>query len=144
MLTAQQEDAAVGELLENFFRDNEGASESDAQLWLEQLEQFRQNPLDLNRAERSDLVSLHLLNELQVEKFVRYRDEMGPFLNIYELQAVEDWDLDDIRRILPYIKIGNGGLDERGRRLREGFLHGENELLLRWGRPVDINYPIMP
>jgi len=139
-LRAQTEDPAAGELLENFFRDNEQATESDAQQFLENLENYRSNPLDLNRASRDDLLGLHLLNELQVESFLQYREKLGPFLNVYELQAVPDWSLADIRRILSFSRVSTGA-DMRNVKIIKGFYQGENELLWRWGRPWPRNYP---
>lgn len=134
-LYAQNDD----ELLENFFRDNESASESDAQQFLENLELLRDRPLDLNTLSREDLIALHLLNKLQVESFLSYRTQFGPFLSEYELQAIPNWEISDIRRILQFTRI-NAGLDARNTRLIQGFRKGDNELFLRWARPVPPNY----
>lgn len=133
-LAAQVEDPATGELLENFFRDNEQANESDVQMFLEYLDNLRQRPLDLNRATRDDLHAMRLLNEIQIENFLRYRDQFGPLLNAYELQAVPAWELADIRRVLQFAGV-NTGLDTRNISLWRGLTEGQNELLLRWGRP---------
>ena len=131
-LSAQTDDPVTAELLENFFRDNETASESDAQQFLENLETWRNRPLDLNTISREDLVSMHLLNSLQIENFLAYRGQMGPFLNEYELQAVPGWELSDIRRMLNFTKV-RSGLDQRNTQLWQGMYEGDNELLLRVG-----------
>lgn len=60
-MQAQSDDQTTSELLENFFRDNEQASESDAQMFLENLDNYRNRPLDLNRASREDLLGLALV-----------------------------------------------------------------------------------
>lgn len=138
-LPGQTEDPSTGELLENFFRDNELATESDAQIFLENLENYRSNPLNLNRATRDDLLGLRLLNQLQVENFLEYRDRLGPLLNEYELQAVPGWSLADIRRMLLFSNIA-GDLDTRSVAIIRGFYEGDNEVLLRFGRPVPPNY----
>lgn len=135
----QTEDPATGELLENFFRENEQASEADAQLLLETLENLRFHPLDLNGASREDLLAIRLLNEIQIENFLAYRTQFGPFLNEYELQAIPAWQLSDIRRLLPFVRVSSG-LDTRNIPLRNGFVHGDNELILRWGRNDRPNY----
>ena len=136
---AQTEDPAAGELLENFFRENEQASEADAQLFLETLENLRLRPLDLNTASRDDLLSVRLLNEIQVENFLAYRNRLGALLNEYELQAIPAWDLTDIRRLLPFAKVYTG-LETRNIPLARGFIQGENEVILRWGRNNRPNY----
>lgn len=135
LLAAQTDD----ELLENFFRDNESASESDAQQFLENLELLREKPLNLNSVDREELLSMRLLNGLQVESFIRYRDQFGPFLNEYELQAVPNWEISDIRRVLQFSRIKTG-VDTRNTNLLRGFLQGENEILLRWAHPDPPNY----
>ena len=129
----------VDELLENFFRDNESASESDAQQFLENLELLRDKPLNLNTVRREELLSLHLLNELQVENLLTYRNQFGPFLNEYELQAIPKWEVSDIRRVLQFSRIKTG-LDTRNTQLYQGFLRGDNELFLRWAHPDPPNY----
>jgi hypothetical protein len=139
-LAAQTEEPSAAELLENFFRDNEQASESDAQIFLENLENYRQRPLDLNKASRSELFDLRLLNELQIENFIAYREALGPLLNAYELQAIPGWEVADIRRVLSFARIG-AGLDARNVPVYRGFSEGNNEVLMRWVRPVPANYP---
>ncbi|MDO8970447.1 MAG: helix-hairpin-helix domain-containing protein [Saprospiraceae bacterium] len=134
-MNAQTDD----ELLENFFRDNEAASESDAQQFLENLELLRDRPLNLNTVTRDELLALKLLNPIQVENFITYRTRFGPFLNEYELQAIPRWGVADIRRILQFARV-KSGLDNRNTNLLEGFRHGDNEVFLRWARPDPPNY----
>jgi hypothetical protein len=136
---AQNEGTSSSELLENFFRDNESASESDAQQFLENLDVLRDRPLNLNRASREDILALHLLNEVQIENFLAYRTRFGPFLNEYELQAIPGWELNDIRRVLPFTKITTG-LDTRNAPIHQGLYRGDNELFLRWGYQDPPNY----
>jgi hypothetical protein len=131
-MAAQQEDAINSEILENFFRDNEQASESDAQLLLESLEILRNRRADLNTISREELYGIHVLNQLQLEAFFAYRDQFGPFLSDEELQAVPRLDVSDIRRLLVYTRVGEG-LDQRNSRIIKGFTRGDNELLMRYG-----------
>jgi hypothetical protein len=140
-LLAQTDDPALSELLENFFRDNEGASESDAQLFIENLEQLRSRPLNLNTATRAELQETHLFHELQIEKLLAHRQLLGELVNIYELQAIEGWELDDIRRVTPFVEIPEGGLDERATPIGAGLLSGDNDFLMRWGRFRPVRIP---
>ncbi len=136
---AQIQNVSTDELLENFFRDNDQASESDAQQFLENLENYRASPMNLNRATRDELLSLHLLNELTIENFLHYRDQFGPLLNIYELQSVPGLEVSDIRRLLEYAEVRTE-LDTRNVNIIKGFYQGEDELLLRWGHPDPPTY----
>ncbi|MEZ4921510.1 MAG: helix-hairpin-helix domain-containing protein, partial [Saprospiraceae bacterium] len=139
---SQQEEGerSTAEILENFFRDTEASSESDAQFLLEHLDYLRENPLDLNRATEEDLRALGFLNALQIEQVLNYRKTLGNFLNIYELQAVPGFELADIQRLRYFIAV-NTGTDTRSQSIWKGLYSGENELIMRWGRQIPSFYP---
>lgn len=67
-----------------------------------------QNPLDLNKADITDLRALFFLTETQINAIVNHKNKFGNFLSIYELQAVDGLSMDDIRAILPFIQVKNG------------------------------------
>ncbi|GAB3909831.1 helix-hairpin-helix domain-containing protein [Larkinella knui] len=71
----------------------------------ENLYQLYANPLDLNTASRDELSATYLLSERQLNSLFDYRTTFGPFLSIYELQAVPDFDLPTIRRLLPFVTV---------------------------------------
>ena len=136
-----QEEEAPAEQLENFFRDNEQAAEADAQILLEILEQRRYRPFDLNKVSRDDLISLRLLNDLQIENLIAYREKLGPFLNDFELQAVPGLHVQDIKALLLYANVG-GSTDARSAPITQGFLQGDNQLLFRMGRQTPPSYRV--
>lgn len=72
----------------------------------ENLAQLTSNPLDLNRATTDELLSLGLLSQQQADQLVRYREENGALLEIYELQSIPLFDLESIHDILPYVHVG--------------------------------------
>jgi hypothetical protein len=139
LLHAQTDEQTSGELLENFFRDNESATESDAQLYLEMLDQYKSHPINLNKVTKEGLMDLRFLNELQVDQFIAYRDQFGPFLNALELQAIPDWDVSDIRRLMAFSKV-ESGLDNRNVNILNGFYKGDNEVLIRYGYPTPFTF----
>lgn len=71
----------------------------------ESLLQLYFQPLDLQIATSAELQSLYILNPAQIESFINYRNQFGPFLSIYELQAIPDWTLETIESILPFVVI---------------------------------------
>jgi len=137
--TAQTEEQATGEQLENFFRDSDQASESDVQQLLERLEDLRSNPLNLNTCTQEELNDIRLLNALQIASFLLYRTEFGPFLNDFELQAIPNWEVEDVRKILQFTTT-TGTLENRSTNIADGLFEGQNDLLIRWGLPVPTNY----
>ncbi|UFH55090.1 helix-hairpin-helix domain-containing protein [Spirosoma sp. KNUC1025] len=67
--------------------------------------QLYANPLDLNSATRDELAATYLLSERQLNSLTTYRAEIGNLLSIYELQAVPDFDVATIRRLLPFVTV---------------------------------------
>ncbi|WP_338873842.1 helix-hairpin-helix domain-containing protein [Spirosoma sp. SC4-14] len=83
----------------------------DYQSVYDALTQLYTNPLDLNTATRDELASTYLLTERQLTSLATYRADFGDLLSIYELQAIPDFDLPTIRRLLPFVTVaGNSRL----------------------------------
>ncbi|HLT06499.1 MAG TPA: helix-hairpin-helix domain-containing protein [Cyclobacteriaceae bacterium] len=74
----------------------------------ENLLQLYLSPLNLNRASAEELQSLYILNPLQVNALIDYRSRYGDLLSLYELQAVPEWDLETIYRLLPFVIVEDG------------------------------------
>ncbi|WP_420146929.1 ComEA family DNA-binding protein [Spirosoma sp.] len=79
----------------------------DYQSVFDALAQLHANPLDLNKAARDELAATYLLSERQLSSLATYRAEVGDLLSIYELQAVPDFDVPTIRRLLPFVTVGS-------------------------------------
>ena len=79
----------------------------DYQSIYDALAQLYTNPLDLNSASRDELAATNLLSERQLTSLVTYRAELGNLLSLHELQAVPDFDLPTIRRLLPFITVNS-------------------------------------
>ncbi len=81
--------------------------------WLEPLYTLYQHPLDLNRADRDDLSALIFLNERQITELLEHRVKFGRYLSLYELQALESFTLEEIRRLIPFVTVSEGWGDLR-------------------------------
>lgn len=90
--------------LENITLNNED-NETEDDTYLQQLEQYRTNPVELNYADEYELKQLRLLTPLQVHHFMIYRNQTGKLIDIYELQAVPGWDIGTIQKLRPYITV---------------------------------------
>jgi hypothetical protein len=125
--TFSQEDPVVNEQqLENLAETNEMETEDDS--WLQELEHFRKHRLNLNRADADELAQLKL-TDLQIENLIQYRALLGAFIHIYELQAVPSWDINTIKKLLPFITVAEeiSLQNDLATRLK----NGEHRLLLR-------------
>ncbi len=63
------------------------------------------HPLNLNSATYDELSSLLVLSPTQVSGILNYRQLNGPFISIYELQAVAELDQSTIEKILPFVTL---------------------------------------
>tara|TARA_R110002020_G_scaffold62197_2_gene166736 strand:+ start:7566 stop:9662 length:2097 start_codon:yes stop_codon:yes gene_type:complete len=74
----------------------------------EVLLQLYLNPMDINKATSETLAASYLLDPRQISSLIAYRNRFGPFISLYELQAVPGFDLKTIDQILPFLTIGSG------------------------------------
>src|SRR5450631_47437 len=88
--------------------ENNADLETEDDSYLQQMQQFIKNPIDLNDADESSLKDLRVLTALQIEDLVSYRDLFGKFISIYELQAVPGWSISTIEKIRPFITVSTG------------------------------------
>lgn len=83
--------------------------ETDAELdyaeLLQELEALMQNPLNLNTATADDLRRLIFLNDIQIYKLLNHISMFGRLISIYELQAVDGFDMETIQAIQPFVTV---------------------------------------
>ena len=119
--------------LENLTDNEQAETEDDS--YLQQLEFYRKNPLNLNVADENDLKELKILSGLQISNLITYRRLFGNFISIYELQAVPAWDITTIKKLLPFITVS------RAVSISEDFLKrfkgGDQVLLLRYSQVME-------
>ena len=103
IIVAQEIPISAEQQLENLTDATEEETEDDT--YLQDLEQFRKNPINLNTADADELKQLRVLTDLQIVNLVLYRNLLGRFIHIYELQAVPAWDVFTIRKIIPFVVV---------------------------------------
>ncbi len=120
--------AALEQQLENLTESGDDEIPEDDS-YQQQLAHFIKAPINLNYADEGQLKELKILSPIQIYNFISYRNLLGNFLNIYELQAVPGWDVALIKNLRPYItvsirlKLANS--------LKARFTEGENTILIR-------------
>jgi len=95
--------STIEQQLENLTDVDQAETEDDS--YHQQWERFRRNPLNMNAADENDLRELKILSGLQIANFLSYRRLFGKFISIYELQAVPSWDIQIIKKLLPFITV---------------------------------------
>lgn len=119
----------IAELYEQYAAESE--EEPDVENFFEELTALAARPLELNSSSRRELERLPFLSELQVENLLYHRFTYGAFTSLYELQLVEGFDMTDIRRMLPFIRLGEAENEREELRWWEVKQYGRHELYLR-------------
>jgi hypothetical protein len=81
--------------------DNETEDDS----FLQQMQQFLKDPVNLNTADAALLKELVILSPLQIQNLISYRNLLGSFIDMYELQAVPGWNIRTIERLRPFVTV---------------------------------------
>ena len=102
-------------------------TESEDEYYMQQMRLYKKHPLNINGTEQ-DLNEFPLLEPLQIENIIKYRNLLGDFISMYELQAVPGFTASLVRRMLPYITIADG---LKVKRIAERFHEGERILVFR-------------
>lgn len=124
------------EIIEDFLQNTESEGDFDFNTIFEEIEAYRQNPLNINEVSESELRELRLLSDVQVNQLLNYRQQRGPFIAMYELQAVPGFDLETIRRVIPYLSL-NSSVDDYQLPILQMIREGKNEFFLRWSRILE-------
>jgi hypothetical protein len=95
-----------------------------------ELEHYYDEPLNLNAATYEELAGLYILSEAQIKSLREHIKEFGPLISIYELQAVEGFDINTIERLLPFITV-NSNTGASNITIKQALKQGTNDLILR-------------
>lgn len=122
-----QPGSASEQQLENLTEQQEGEPEDDS--YQQALVQFRKNPINLNTAQENELRELRMLSDLQIQSLISYRRLLGSLISIYELQAVPQWDIETIQKVLHYVRAGNAVPFSAD--MKQRLTGGQHSILLR-------------
>lgn len=85
--------------------ENAEDNETEDDSFLQSMRQYLKNPINLSTADISSLLELSVLSAIQIQQLISYRNRLGAFISVYELQAVPGFDLALIEKIRPYITV---------------------------------------
>lgn len=99
--------------------------------------QFYNEPLNLNRIQKEDISSLLILNSDQIASLTDYISKNGKLLSIYELQAVPGFDLETIYKIIPFVMVRDAGMYTDAGPLWRRMIDANSSLIVRWERVLE-------
>jgi len=130
----QETQSAILDAIE--FLSENSDYEVDYEELYDKLRFLAEKPLDLNEADFDSLNELGFLSLAQIESLINYRIKVGKLVNIYEIQAVPDWDLSTIARVLPFISV-EGRIDDFQATPLELFFGGKYYWFTRFQRVLE-------
>ncbi|MDB9881830.1 hypothetical protein N8368_03735 [Bacteroidia bacterium] len=107
-LYAQTDNEDVNQFIERYIENT--SNEVDIQQFASDLLGYFNNPLDIDKVDASELFSAPFLTGFQSLEIIEHRKNFGNSISIYELQVLPSFDLEDIRNILPFVKIKSNPL----------------------------------
>ncbi len=101
-------------------------------LWLQ--EQLRAHPINLNRADESQLLQTGLLVPAEIAALLAHRQKYGALLAWYELQAIPGFTPERIKALAPYCYVAGG--HQQGS-LRYSLKSAKHRVLVRSQRTLE-------
>lgn len=134
--TDEDEKNKIIEQRVEYLVDNAEASDVDYTSVFEQLNYYFDHPLNINRADANELRELSLLTDIQINNLITHIEKNGKLMTLEELQAVQGFDLNTIKMLLPFIKV-NSDVDSPQLTLRDLLTKGENQWFIRYERVLE-------
>lgn len=97
----------------------------------------KNNRFNINKVTKDELSGLLLLAPEEIDAFINHRDRFGNFINMMELQAISNWDITTIRKILPYLFLST---EKDKINVKHSIAAGKHFLLYRTGSKSN-SYP---
>ena len=129
------DESDIQQQLENIAENSEN-EDADYSNLLEGLIYYKEHPINLNNTNKEELQQLTFLNDIQISYFLRHIEKNGKLITIYELQGINGFDLQTIKKILPYVRV-NDQFSTAHFDLNEMFQNGQNVVQLRFAQTLE-------
>lgn len=109
----------------------------------EDLAFYYEHPLNLNAASVEELRELHILTDIQIANLQKHLARFGAMRSIFELQAIEDFDIPTIR-ILVWFTTVEPILSLKGFSPAEFWDESTHDLFIRYKRNLQVQEGFVP
>jgi hypothetical protein len=137
---AQTEDlknSLIEQRIEDIAASLDEGQELDYTNLFEDLAYYYEHPLNLNNASIDELRELYMLTDVQIANLERHIERYGPLRSLFELQAIDDFDLNTIRSVTPFITV-KPTLQLSAFSLKEFFDDATHDLFIRYKRHLQL------
>lgn len=125
----------IADIFEQYSQESE--DEIDYDSFYDELISFSQHPINLNQTTREELERLPFLSDRQIENIQAYLYQFGSIKTIYELQLIDGLDMTDIRRMLPFVVVGDAAETYKKIYWPDVLKYSKNQLFLRLDKGVE-------
>ena len=125
----------IADIFEQYAAENDETP--DYETFYTDLMECAANPINLNKTTQEELKRLPFLSGIQVENILAYVYLNGPLRTIYELQLVEGLDMTDIRRMIPFVVVGEAVDNSSEIYWNDILKYGKNELYIRLDKGLE-------
>ncbi len=132
-LEAQNLPDVIVEQIELYFSEEETVQ--DPFQYYELLENYYNNPMDINEVEYDDLLELGLLSDIQISDLISHRSSLGDFLSVEELQAIPSFAVEDILRVRPFLHVPD--TERLPVSWKQMFSNSDRTLFMKWGQTLE-------
>ena len=135
-LPAKTEDSNIQQQLENLAEEN-NTEDADYTDLVDGLNYFKEHRINLNTTTVEELRQLNLfLTDIQINNLIAHIKTTGKLITIYELQSVDGFDLQTIKKILPYVRVTDN-FSSSHFSMKEMFKSGQNMVMFRYSRVLE-------
>jgi hypothetical protein len=92
---------------------------------------LKTHPINLNSAKKEELISIQLLNDIQINNLLNHISKNGNLISIYELQSIDGFDIQSINKILPFVYVSDQ-FNSAHFNIKEMFKDGKHEFVSRY------------
>lgn len=128
-------DDLIAEIIAAFVENSGEEGEFDFNTLYEEFEAYKLRPINLNKANSTELRELFFLNEIQVSNLLEHRNKLGDFRSILELQTIPGFDISTIRLLKEVTTV-----KKQVQVSRKGILNqlgsADHTMFLKWKRIV--------
>ena len=138
-LEAQDAIKSAEEIIADIYEQisEESETEIDFTNFFDDLMALSENPINLNSTNKEELDKRQFLSDTQVDNILYYLYTTTPMQTIDELQLIEGLDMTDIRRMLPFVSLGESQARKQPLNLNEMLRYGKNELYFRLDKGLE-------
>lgn len=141
--TDEQKNLLIEQLIEDIASSLDEGQELDYTNLFEELAFYYEHPLNLNSAQPEELRELFLLSDIQIANLQRHLVRYGPLRSLFELQAIDDFDIPTIRKLVwfatvePVLSLSDFSFSEFWR-------ESTHDLFLRYKRNLQLQEGFIP